>query len=487
MDDVPVKGVQYGRDPADDQEEFRPASEVFGSNELDYLDKLEAQGGSAADIALGRQSLYVKFDPLVDSASQPAHVAAIPKAFAGGNDLLVLDTPEKHTTQSSAAGSRHGQIATPNLVSSDTAAGTTDDRPASTPTTHATSGDSNAAAVQAGRLLMDTPQSSGAWAGGSGSTQEIRETSSDVDMSVFTRPTPEPSPTPGSSAESQGGERPLSASPHSKSQDQTHTASSPVSRPSSTAPSEPLSSTTRAPQTAGSATNDLIDVLKYSEADVQRHVENAVAEALERLRGEGSKSAQDKMEKIDALTAENRNLQEKITADDQQLRDLRKVLDEYNASMTEKTEKSQLRKDTLEKEVQDLSSNNAELSADINSLENSFADLHNRYERLRAAVDTMRKNEATLTDTEKSLRQSLEKAGETNQHLKEHAAEQINQANIKMQKIVNDHRSEVAVLTANMKTLQVKADSLDRSLKQKEEENKELSTICEDMMKQMRQ
>lgn len=46
-----------------EQEEFRPAQEVFHDpSELDFLMQ---HGGTSHDIALARQSLFVKFDPLV--------------------------------------------------------------------------------------------------------------------------------------------------------------------------------------------------------------------------------------------------------------------------------------------------------------------------------------------------------------------------------------------------------------------------------------
>jgi hypothetical protein len=45
------------------QEEFRPAGEVF--QDPSDLDFLMQHGGSSKDIALARQSLFVKFDPLV--------------------------------------------------------------------------------------------------------------------------------------------------------------------------------------------------------------------------------------------------------------------------------------------------------------------------------------------------------------------------------------------------------------------------------------
>ena len=46
-----------------EDEEFRPAAEVFHDpSELDFLMQ---HGGASTDIALARQSLFVKFDPLV--------------------------------------------------------------------------------------------------------------------------------------------------------------------------------------------------------------------------------------------------------------------------------------------------------------------------------------------------------------------------------------------------------------------------------------
>lgn len=48
---------------AAEQEEFRPAEEIFHDpSELDFLMQ---HGGASHDIALARQSLFVKFDPLV--------------------------------------------------------------------------------------------------------------------------------------------------------------------------------------------------------------------------------------------------------------------------------------------------------------------------------------------------------------------------------------------------------------------------------------
>ena len=55
---------QGGEGEGEEEEEFRPAEEVFHDpSELDFL--MQHGGASTDGIALARQSLFVKFDPLV--------------------------------------------------------------------------------------------------------------------------------------------------------------------------------------------------------------------------------------------------------------------------------------------------------------------------------------------------------------------------------------------------------------------------------------
>jgi hypothetical protein len=73
--------------PEDDvcEEEFKPAAEVFGSGEpsdfeLEFLESLGSHVDPAA-IALARQSLYVKFDPLVKDLP-PVELAPVQPSIA---------------------------------------------------------------------------------------------------------------------------------------------------------------------------------------------------------------------------------------------------------------------------------------------------------------------------------------------------------------------------------------------------------------------
>lgn len=58
-----MASTRLSNEESDQEEKFRPAQEVFHDpSELDFLMQ---HGGAPHDIALARQSLFVKFDPLV--------------------------------------------------------------------------------------------------------------------------------------------------------------------------------------------------------------------------------------------------------------------------------------------------------------------------------------------------------------------------------------------------------------------------------------
>ncbi|XP_071947046.1 uncharacterized protein [Antedon mediterranea] len=83
------------------EEEFFPAEEVFvpadpAAFDVDFLEKA-GSGSSFQESALARQSLYVKFDPLVKPADSLALASArsLPQVMktVGENDLFQMDTP----------------------------------------------------------------------------------------------------------------------------------------------------------------------------------------------------------------------------------------------------------------------------------------------------------------------------------------------------------------------------------------------------------
>jgi len=76
-----------------DEAEFRPATEVFSNPDLDYLNQHGGTGGSVSHLA--RESLYVKFDPLVGGRpSVMGRPSVAPyRRKEEERDLIAIDSP----------------------------------------------------------------------------------------------------------------------------------------------------------------------------------------------------------------------------------------------------------------------------------------------------------------------------------------------------------------------------------------------------------
>ena len=60
-----MSGHSIAGDDQQQEEQFRPADEVLPIHDPSELDYLEQHGGGSREIGLAKQSLFVKFDPLV--------------------------------------------------------------------------------------------------------------------------------------------------------------------------------------------------------------------------------------------------------------------------------------------------------------------------------------------------------------------------------------------------------------------------------------
>jgi len=68
------------------------------------------------------------------------------------------------------------------------------------------------------------------------------------------------------------------------------------------------------------------------------------------------------------------------------------------------------------------------------------------------------------------------------QMLKDHADEKLEEANREIDNISRSQDAEVAKLTAMLQKTGMKAKSLEKTVEQKNKENEELSTICDDLI-----
>ncbi|XP_067126550.1 transforming acidic coiled-coil-containing protein 1-like [Centruroides vittatus] len=119
---------------------------------------------------------------------------------------------------------------------------------------------------------------------------------------------------------------------------------------------------------------------------------------------------------------------------------------------------------------------------DLRSVENAFSDLHRRYEKSKTMIEEFKENENRLKQQITEGTEKLAQQKEMYKLLKKRSEERIEEANAEIINIEKSKETEIAVLKAQLRKAEMKANSLEKSLEQKIRENTELSSICEDLI-----
>eukprot|EP00047_Mylnosiga_fluctuans_P003784 m.230943 g.230943 ORF g.230943 m.230943 type:complete len:373 (+) comp12137_c0_seq1:3-1121(+) len=208
--------------------------------------------------------------------------------------------------------------------------------------------------------------------------------------------------------------------------------------------------------------------LRYTEADLRRRVEEAVKAATAEI----ATKQQSEVEALRAQLAEER----KNGAE------MKLVVDQFEQAMMAMMSDQ---KTTKTDAVVALEAEKAQLATDLNKTEQAFADLHHKYEKLKEVSTNLRKNEETLKGTVETAQQALKKAEERYEQLKSHAQKKIEGANTEIANVREQYKNEIKVLSAKMKLIEAELTQTQRKLAAKEQDNKELTAICDDMLKQL--
>ena len=97
-------------------------------------------------------------------------------------------------------------------------------------------------------------------------------------------------------------------------------------------------------------------------------------------------------------------------------------------------------------------------------------------------VEEIKQNEDTLKRYIDEYQSKSRKQEEKYQRLKQHAEETLDKANREIEHLSKSQDSEIARLTAMLKKAEMKAVSLERTVEQKNKENEELPTICDELI-----
>ncbi|XP_041836114.1 transforming acidic coiled-coil-containing protein 1 isoform X2 [Melanotaenia boesemani] len=163
--------------------------------------------------------------------------------------------------------------------------------------------------------------------------------------------------------------------------------------------------------------------------------------------------------------------------------EMRKIVAEYEKTVAQMIEDEQQQKSlSCNKSVRQLTLERDQALADLNSVERSFADLFRRYENMKGVLEGFKKNEEVLKKCAQDYLMRIKQEEQRYQTLKIHAEEKLDKANEDIAQVRTKANAESVALNASLRKEQMKVESLERAVLQKNQEIEELTKICDELI-----
>ncbi|XP_061900293.1 transforming acidic coiled-coil-containing protein 1 isoform X1 [Entelurus aequoreus] len=163
--------------------------------------------------------------------------------------------------------------------------------------------------------------------------------------------------------------------------------------------------------------------------------------------------------------------------------EMRSIVAEYEKTVAQMIEDEQQQKTlSCSKSVRQLTMERDQALADLNSVERSFADLFRRYETMKGVLEGFKKNEEALKKCAQDYLTRIKQEEQRYQTLKVHAEEKLDRANEEIAQVRSKANSEGVALNASLRMEQMKVDSLEMAVVQKNQEIEELTKICDELI-----
>ncbi|XP_077099053.1 transforming acidic coiled-coil-containing protein 1 isoform X1 [Siphateles boraxobius] len=162
--------------------------------------------------------------------------------------------------------------------------------------------------------------------------------------------------------------------------------------------------------------------------------------------------------------------------------EMRKIVNEYEKTVGQMIEDEQRKNIGSQKSVHQVTLERDQALADLNSVERSLSDLFRRYENLKTVLEGYKKNEEVLKKCAQDYLTRVRQEEQRYQTLKIHAEEKLDKANEEIAQVRTKANAESVALNASLRKEQMKVDSLERALEQKNQEIEELTKICDELI-----
>lgn len=204
----------------------------------------------------------------------------------------------------------------------------------------------------------------------------------------------------------------------------------------------------------------IIEVLKYSQKDMDAAIAKVQAEAKE---------------KEEQWSAKHKKL-----LDDGQ--EMRKIIAEFELMIAKMMADQETEREAAQAKLNEALLEKDQVSSDLSAMERSFSELFKRLEKYKDVIEGYKKNEETLKACAQDYLARIKKEEQRYQTLKAHAEEKICHANAEIAEVRSKYKAEVSALQAQLRREQLKVQSLEKSLDQKEKEAEELTKLCDELI-----
>ncbi|XP_077285919.1 uncharacterized protein LOC143911068 [Arctopsyche grandis] len=176
------------------------------------------------------------------------------------------------------------------------------------------------------------------------------------------------------------------------------------------------------------------------------------------------------------------SLIERVNEKNRNHRQMSVVMEEYEKTMSQLIGEREVEKRQWLEERATLVSERDDASKHLGSIEHSFNDIHAKYERCKTVIQTYKTNEEILKQTVARNEENLKKQVERYEQLRQHAMIQLDKASLEIDGVRKSSQAEIIKLQAMLKKSEIQISSLQESLTQKTKNCEELTSICDELI-----
>ncbi|XP_055907967.1 transforming acidic coiled-coil-containing protein 2 isoform X2 [Eupeodes corollae] len=172
----------------------------------------------------------------------------------------------------------------------------------------------------------------------------------------------------------------------------------------------------------------------------------------------------------------------RITEKDKAIAKMNGVIEAYEKAIAELISEKEHILQNYEKQLTEVKADRDSNYHHLTSLETTFSDLHVKYEKSKEMTAQLKSSEEALLAEKRQNLENLRLQEQRYEKMKNHAMQQLEIANKKLESLTKNHTMEITKLKALLKKEEISRASMTEQLQQKTRENEELVKICDELI-----